>query len=321
MKAALLPWYGIKWTAMHSASSAVHPCACASYAHPRIHLSYASPHPAMWRMSGPLHPIMVHHLRYLLPIFLLLTSVALHAQRTNAHHTHFWFSHWGDHRVHERWSLHSEFHIRRADGGASAQQLLIRPAVNYHLHEKVMLTAGYSYYENYRYGTHPIRFANWEHHGFLQAQFSSLVGKLRMQHRYRWEHRWIARMVPASDGQSGLFDGYGESDRFRYRLWVTYPIGSGDRWSVNAYDELFLSLGGTVPGDRLSQNRVSGLMGYKVNKELNLMAGYLYQTIDRPGAAMGADVLEMNGTWHLVVVYNLGLWKGKAPVVPLPAEE
>lgn len=239
------------------------------------------------------------------------------AQRVKEANTHLWFSHWGDHRVHERWSLHSEFHIRRSEFGGSAQQLLIRPAVNFHLHDKVMLTAGYSYYENYRYGRYPIRFSNWEHHGFAQVQFSNEIGRVRMQHRYRWEHRWMARMAPEVSSGEGVLTGYGESDRFRYRVWFTVPIGSDSPWTLNAYNELFLSLGGTAPGDRLSQNRISGLMGYHPTKEMTVMAGYLFQTLDRPGAAMGMDVLEGNSTLHVVLVYNFGLWKAEAPVVPV----
>lgn len=251
---------------------------------------------------------------FFFPLFLL--AAPIEAQRLQDTNAHFWFSHWGDHRVLERWSLHSEFHIRRAELGTNAQQLLIRPAVNFHLHDKVMLTAGYSYYENYRYGAHPIRFANWEHHGFAQVQFTSLINKVRMQHRYRWEHRWMARLAPDADG-SDRFDGYGESDRFRYRVWLTVPLGKDTPWTLNGYDEIFLSLGGTAPGNRFSQNRASALLGYHVNKELNVLAGYLHQTIDRAGAAMGADVVEKNSTLHVVLVYNLGLWKGKAPVVPV----
>lgn len=249
-----------------------------------------------------------------------MTVLLVQGQRVKQPHAHVWFSHWGDHRVHERWSLHTEFHIRRADQGATAQQLLLRPAFNYHLHEKVMLTGGYSYYENYRYGIHPIRFANWEHHGFAQVQFTNLIDRVRMQHRYRWEHRRMAVMRSGDDPATGAFDGYSTSNRFRYRLWVTLPLGTNGQWTANAYNEAFVSLGGTLPGDRFSQNRLSGLMGYQVNKELNVMAGYLHQTIDRPGAAFGADLLEVNSTLHVVLVYNWGFRRANAPLVPVAPE-
>jgi hypothetical protein len=185
-----------------------------------------------------------------------------------------------------------------------------------------MVTGGYSYYENYRYGKYPIRYPNWEHHGFAQVQFSNLIDRVRMQHRYRWEHRRMAQLRPGADPSESVFHGYSASNRFRYRLWVTVPLGTKGPWTVNAYNEAFVSLGGTVPGDRFSQNRLSGLMGYQVSKELNVMAGYLHQTINRPGAALGADLLEVNSTVHIVVVYNWGFRRATAPVVPVaPAED
>lgn len=260
-------------------------------------------------------------MRNLLSITCFLILSVAQGQRTKAPHSHVWFSHWGDHRVHERWSLHSEFHIRRADVGVTAQQLLIRPAVNFHLHEQVMITGGYSYYENYRYGGYPIRFPTWEHHGFLQAQLSNNIGRVRLQQRYRWEHRRMAQLRADTGPAQGVFDGYLASDRFRYRLWVTLPLGTNGPWTVNAYNEAFVSLGGTVTGDRFGQNRLSGLMGYQVNKELNVMAGYLHQTINRPGAALGADLLEVNSTLHVVLVYNWAFRRATAPVVPVVPTE
>jgi Protein of unknown function (DUF2490) len=256
------------------------------------------------------------NMRYLLSILCSSVVFVAHGQRIKAGNSHFWFSHWGDHRVHERWSLHSEFHIRRSALGKGAQQLLIRPAVNFHLHERVLLTVGYSYYENYRYGQYPIRHPNWEHHGFLQAQFTNEIGRVRMQHRYRWEHRWMARVISGPDG-SGMFDGHEASDRFRYRIWVTVPIGKETPWTANAYNEFFLGIGSAASGNRFAQDRVSALLGYQANKELNVMAGYLFQAIDRTGAAMGTDVLEQNSTIHLVVVYNLQFGKRKSARKPL----
>jgi hypothetical protein len=48
-------------------------------------------------------------------------------------------------------------------------------------------------------------------------------------------------------------------------------------------------------------------LGYQATKPLNLMLGYLLQTIQRPGAANGADLMEMNSTIHLAIVYSLDL--------------
>ncbi|MEI2825906.1 MAG: DUF2490 domain-containing protein [Dermatophilaceae bacterium] len=84
-------------------------------------------------------------------------------------------------------------------------------------------------------------------------------------------------------------------------------------FSANLYDEVFLNFGDSQRLDYINQNRLSGLLGYQASKPLNVMLGYLYQVIERPGAANGADLLECNSTVHLVLVYNLDLRKKEEP--------
>lgn len=249
---------------------------------------------------------------HLLTIALFPLFAHAQSERVVERNQNFWFSHWGDHMVADKWSLHSEFHIRRADMGASAQQLLIRPAVNYHLNDQVMFTVGYSYYENYPFGEFPIRFQNWEHHIYEQAQITHRLGKLALAHRYRIEHRWIAQIVPDYTGNEGVFDGYITSNRMRYRLWLTYPIGRSEKFTANTYWELFLVTRAASGVDRFNQNRLSAMVGYRPVKEVNLLIGYLQQDLERPGAANGEDLSQRNATLHIAAVVNLDLRKKKA---------
>lgn len=254
-------------------------------------------------------------LRSLITPTLLLCFIAdIRSQdhRATDTNTNFWLSHWGDHRLHDRWSIHTEGHWRRTDLGERWQQLLLRPAVNFHLNEQVLFTQGYSYYVNYPYSTHPIRFQNWEHHLWQQVQLTQTIGRVRVQHRFRAEERFIARLIPGSpDPSTAVFDGYGYQNRIRYRVWVTIPLGGAQvtagRSTVNFYDEVFLSFGDPSRLDHMNQNRISALLGYQISEPFNLLAGYLYQTSQRPGAAAGRDLLELNSTVHVVLIYNLDL--------------
>ncbi|MBL7950420.1 MAG: DUF2490 domain-containing protein [Flavobacteriales bacterium] len=236
--------------------------------------------------------------------------------------SNLWISHWGDHRFHDRWSFHTEGHWRRTDLGEHWQQLLLRPAINFHLNDQVLITQGYSYYINHTYSTYPIRFQNWEHHLWQQIQLTQAIGRVRIQHRFRMEERFIARLNADADEPSrAVFDSYGYQNRFRYRVWVTVPLGGHEKvapgvFSVNLYDEVFLNFGDPTRLDHINQNRISALLGYQVNKELNALVGYLHQTIQRPGAAAGIDLLELNSTIHLALVYNMDLRKAKAPTTP-----
>lgn len=259
---------------------------------------------------------MPRHHPFLLVAFFLACADPTHAQRVVDPNSNLWLSYLGDHRFGERWSLHTEFHIRQAEMGAMPQQLLIRPAINFHPGPDVIFTTGYSYYYNYRYGEYPIRAENWEHNVYEQMQFTARFGKVSLQNRFRLEQRFIASMRTDEGSTSGyVFDEYLYQSRFRVRLMATLPLGPGSKvepqtWFLSAYDELFLNFGDSYQLDFMNQNRVSGLLGYQFNDEGSVAAGYLMQTIQRPGAAAGEDLVEMNSTLHLVLTYNLDL-RGK----------
>jgi len=262
------------------------------------------------------------HAKHLLTTACLaLAALVGQAQRVTDPNANLWISHWGDQRFADKWSFHTEAHMRRADMGQNWQQLLIRPAVNYHLNDQVMFTLGYSYYFNYQYGAYPIKYQNWEDHIFEQVQLGSSYGRLKVTHRFRMEERFIAKLVPsAEDPTVGEFDKYTYQSRFRYRVWLTLPLGhdkvAPGVFTANLYDEVFLNFGDSQRLDYINQNRISGLIGYQVSKPFSVLAGYLYQVIERPGAASGADLLELNSTLHIALVYSADLRKKKeAPAV------
>jgi hypothetical protein len=248
----------------------------------------------------------------------LLAALPAASQRVTEPQQHLWVSHWGDQRLSQRWSLHTEGHWRRANLGEAWQQLLLRPAINFHVNEQVLLSQGYSYYFNYAYGEHPIKYQNWEHHLYQQIQVSGqAIGRARLQHRFRMEERFIARLKPSEDDPSqGEFNGYTYQNRFRYRVWLPRPLGhetiDPGVFSAQLYDELFHNFGDSQRLDYIQHNRISALLGYQVSKPVSILAGYLYQTIQRPGAASGADLIELNSTVHLALVCNLDLRKPKA---------
>lgn len=256
-------------------------------------------------------------MRLIIWALLTLLPFAIWAQRQEDVNDHLWVTYLGDHRVAEHWSVHTEAHWRRSQMGETWQQLLIRPAVNY-LTKAATYTVGYSYYHNYSYGDFPIHFPFSEHHIYEQVALNQAVGtRLKLNHRYRLEQRWLDVLV--SDGHGGgRFDHLRYLNRFRYRLLATFPISKpqleAHTWFVSAYDEVFLTFGDPGRADAIQQNRLSGLMGYQLDSHgSSIQLGYLWQTIGRPGAALGgADVLEKNHTLHLIITYNLHLRKGLA---------
>lgn len=237
------------------------------------------------------------------------------AQRVIDRNQHLWVSHMGDHRVGGRWGVHTEAHWRRSTLGEHWQQWMVRPAVNFHWRDDVMLTAGYSYVHNYPYGGWPLPSTSWEHNTYQQIQLTNKIGRFALAHRFRMEERWLSVMKPLAD-EPGAYelDRYNYQSRFRYRIGITVPFGRHTKVEqgalfATAYDELFISFGDSQRADFVQQNRLSALLGYQYNTSGNVQIGYLLQTIQRPGAAQGADLQEMNSTVHLVFTYNLDFRK------------
>ncbi|QQR85098.1 MAG: DUF2490 domain-containing protein [Flavobacteriales bacterium] len=241
------------------------------------------------------------------------------AQRAIDRNAHLWVSHLGDHMLHDRWSFHSEAHWRRSGLGEHWQQLLVRPAVSFHWRPEVVITGGYSYYINYPYGNYPIATRAWEHNLYQQVTLSNALGRVALSHRFRMEERWLSVMQPVAN-EPGAYelDRYNYQNRFRYRIGITVPFGNHTKVEqgalfATAYDELFISFGDSQRADFVQQNRLSALLGYQYSSGGNVQIGYLLQTIQRPGAAQGADLQEMNSTVHLLLTYNLDFRKTAPP--------
>jgi hypothetical protein len=104
-------------------------------------------------------------------VLFLLASAALFGQVDN--NAHGWYMYFGDHPIGKsRFGAHLEGQWRRADLGLAWQQLLLRPALNFQLNKKVMLTGGYGFIQTHRYGDFPARENFPEHRTYEQAQIT-----------------------------------------------------------------------------------------------------------------------------------------------------
>ena len=204
------------------------------------------------------------------------------------HNAHAWLMYFGDHKVSEKWGVHLEGQLRRADIGTEQQQLLFRPAVNYHPYKNITLTTGYAYARTFRYGEFPAPNPFPEHRIYEQALIRQSFGPVALQHRYRLEQRWIG-VVPAGATQ-GQVSTWRTQDRFRYMFRADIPIKG--RWSLGTYDELFVNFGRNLGPNVFDQNRAYAAVGYNTGKFGRLEIGYMNQIL----AQRNGNVLEFNHT-------------------------
>ncbi len=122
-----------------------------------------------------------------------------------------------------------------------------------------------------------------------QVILSQQIGKLKIDHRLRYEFRWLGANQSV-DEKSFLYGGDFSTStykqRFRYQLKGTMPLNKAKMEDktlyAQAYNELFINMGANVPNiNLLDQNRVLIGLGYRFNKFYSIEAGYLQQAIFR----------------------------------------
>ena len=85
------------------------------------------------------------------------------------------------------------------------------------------------------------------------------MNKLKLRHRFRFEHRFIKANTINN-----------ESHWFRYDLNANYPISKN--WSIYAFNEIFLNMD---KSKRFVQNWTGFGFLHQLNKNLKLNLGYL----------------------------------------------
>jgi hypothetical protein len=193
-------------------------------------------------------------------LFLLLAAAAASGaqERAHDHNLNGWFMYFGDHPFtgNCRWGAHVEVQVRRLDLVAKRQQFLYRPAVNFQLTKKVMLTGGYAF----------VHSAANEHRLWEQAWIKYRTGKVGWSTRLRFENRFL---------ESG--SGFRYENRFRAWQQIRVPIAG--RKYFTAYDEFWVYVKPYRSNSWFDQNRAYAAAGFELTPSLRLETGYMQQTI------------------------------------------
>jgi hypothetical protein len=221
---------------------------------------------------------------------------------------HAWAMYFGNHRISERWGIHTEYQWRRHDMFAKWQQSLMRVGVEYYLKNGLQFTVGYGWIRTFPYGAQPVAFTFDEHRIWQQMMFSHQFWRITLNHRYRLEQRFVETALPKVDNEPQR-TAFQLRNRIRYRLLLTFPLSRKEMKDntlfLGVYDEIFLGFGPNIGRNVLDQNRLYAALGWRFNKNLNLQAGYLNQYVIKTDG----DHAERNHTLQLSVQYNIDLRK------------
>ncbi|WP_288954956.1 DUF2490 domain-containing protein [uncultured Polaribacter sp.] len=168
-----------------------------------------------------------------------------------------WFMYNGSHKISEKWAVKSMAHFRYYELANNFQQEIYRLGANYSFTKKLNVTIGYSYVNTDVFFGSQNSFVT-ENRMYEDINYTNFLNKLKLRHRFRFEHRFISE----NSGNSA-------SHWFRYDLNLNYPIA--DNWSVYGYNEIFLNID---QSKRFVQNWTGFGFLHKLNKNLKINVGY-----------------------------------------------
>ena len=169
-----------------------------------------------------------------------------------------WLIYIGSKQLNSKWNFHHEVQYRNYNAIGDLEQLLLRTGLGYNIGKKSNLLLGYGYINSENYtGNDEEKFTVEEHRIFQQLITKQNLGKVALQHRYRFEQRFV------------------ESDfktRFRYFLSMNIPL-KNPKYYLSAYNEIFLNGSSSV----FDRNRIYSGIGYRFNSKVRFEFGYMSQ--------------------------------------------
>ena len=196
---------------------------------------------------------------YLLICFSLMMPLIAQAQSSDLGN---WILLFGNNKINEKFNWHHEVQYRNYNALGDLEQLLLRTGLGVNVTDNTNLLLGYGFIRSENYIIDDDKLIVNEHRIFQQVITKQNVGELRLQHRYRFEQRFV------------------EEDfrlRFRYFLGIAIPLwkdtDSVNEFYLSSYNELFINSVSNV----FDRNRLYGGLGYRLNEMFRFELGYMNQ--------------------------------------------
>lgn len=197
-------------------------------------------------------------------------------------------------KINEKFALHTEYQWRRNNLGKTWQQSLLRVGLTYNASKITAFQAGYGWILTYPYGDYPLapNGTFTEHRIYQQALFKVPLNAdgTTMISRIRLEQRWLA--VLNADKSLNHWN-YLNRVRIMQRLNFPFKVSGKDCYA-SLMDEVFIGFGKNVGQNVFDQNRLYGLLGWNVNKKVQLELGVLNQILQQGKLVAAKPVFQYN---------------------------
>lgn len=174
-----------------------------------------------------------------------------------------WLIYFGNKKLPSKFNWHHEIQYRNYNFITDLEQLLLRTGVGYNLTENNNnLLLGYAFIHSQNYLDSGAKVPANEHRIYQQFLTKQQVGPINLQHRYRFEQRWIEQLFKV---------------RFRYFLSLQIPLHAPQQtekvFYLSLYNEIFIQ----TEDNPFDRNRAYAGLGFRLNENFRLELGYMNQ--------------------------------------------
>lgn len=182
----------------------------------------------------------------------------------------------------EKFTITNELHERTGDLFQDQATFIFRPSIDYSLNSNIELSVGYSFVRSSPYTPYALPLARNEHNIWEQAMVKQKVGKVNIQHRFRFEHRFIDHIdAPTTPGGEFTLNGSDYANRFRYRFILSFDLAqfkNGEQaLFFNGFDELWINQSDNMMPAAFARNWIYTGLGYRFNPDFNIQLAHVHQ--------------------------------------------
>ena len=203
--------------------------------------------------------MMKRHFSLIVLIALFFTTTTATAQEDKLG---AWYIYNGFFKFSPKVEFFFETQLRNYEVFSNPEAYFFRPYFTYNITSQFQLGVSTEYHKHFTFAENPEdAISREEFRVDLMAILSQPIGRVSVQHRYRYEFRNI--------------NSYG-GNRMRYRLQVTIPLNKENFEKgtvfINTNNEIFID---NQPEWLFDQNRLYAALGYYFTNGMNLQLGYL----------------------------------------------
>ena len=179
-----------------------------------------------------------------------------------------WLIYIGNKKIDSKWNWHHEVQYRNYNAIGDLEQLLLTTGIGYNLTENNNnLLLGYGFIHSQNYIANADEKVNVDEHRIFQQFITrQSFSRVQLQHRYRFEQRFI------EDTDFRV--------RFRYFLSLNVAINNSDivdkTWYGSIYNEIFINGNQNI----FDRNRLYFGIGYKLSQSAKFEIGYMNQFLN-----------------------------------------